>query len=72
MLEFIERYKNSEDVLKENVKSMKKYIEFYNFFGEKKTKEEYPCCTYTIDEIKKALKNARKYLRNIKKGVINE
>lgn len=72
MIEFVEKYKNSEDILKENIKAMKKYVEFYNFFGEEITKEHYPNCVNTIDEIKLALKNARKYLRNLKKGVTNE
>lgn len=67
MLEFVEKYKNNEDILKENVKAMKKYVEFYNFFGEEMTKEEYPNCTNTIDEVKQALKNARKYLRILNK-----
>lgn len=71
MINFIEKYKNSEDILKENIKVMKNYITLYEELGAVEIKEKYPNCTYTIEEIKKALKNARKYLRNVKKGVAN-
>lgn len=71
MITFVEKYKNSEDILKENIKVMKNYITLYEELGESEIKAKYPNCTYTIEEIKKALKNARKYLRNVKKGVAN-
>lgn len=71
MIEFIEKYKNSEDILKENIKAMKEFIICYEIGGEEITKEIYPNCYHPLDDIKQALKLAKKYYKNLKKGIKN-
>jgi len=71
MIEFIEKYKNSEDILKENIKVMKNYIMCFEIVGEDKIKEIYPNCYHPLEDIKQTLKLAKKYYRNLKKGIKN-
>lgn len=71
MIEFIERFKNSEDILKENIKAYEKCIKKYEEVGEENINEYYPYLNYSLDEMKQGIKIAKKYLRNLKKGIRN-
>ena len=71
MIEFIEKYKNSEDILKENIKNYEKCLKKYEEVGEENIKQYYPYLTYSLNEMKQGLKLAKKYYRNLKKGIKN-
>ena len=65
-MEFVEKYKNCEDILKVNKKVFQEAIKLREENTEEEFRIIYKYCKYSLDELKQILKLINKYLRCFK------